>query len=116
MKPWIAVLALAAATPAAAFRLPALPPISGATVTAQGVTLRFPADGCTLKKADLTVAVDKTDGRILVVVARRRPKPTVCAAAASADIAWSFAELGVQPGQSFSLANPLVGPSSTDAP
>jgi len=59
-------------------------------------------------KADLTVAVAKNPPRPLVLFARKHPD--ACAAPATpVEVVYSFEELGLEPEQAFSLANPLGG-------
>jgi hypothetical protein len=95
------------ATPALAYTVPAIEPIYGVTVGPQGVTVRLASHGCTTK-ADLTVAVAKNPPRPLVLFARKRPD--ACNAPATpVDVVYTFEELGLEPGQAFSLANPLGG-------
>jgi len=94
------------ATPALAFTVPAIEPIYGVTVGPQGVTVRLASHGCTTK-ADLTVAVAKNPPRPLVLFARKHPD--ACAASATpVEVVYTFDELGLDPGQAFSLANPLM--------
>ncbi len=94
------------ATPAAAYTVPAIEPIYGVIVGPQGVTVRLVSHGCTTK-ADLTVAVAKNPPRPLVLFARKRPD-TCGAPATPVEVVYSLEELGLAPGQAFSLANPLV--------
>ncbi len=95
------------ATPAAAYPVPAIEPIYGVTVGPQGVTVRLASHGCTTK-ADLTVAVAKNPPRPMVLFARKRPD--ACTAPATpVDVVYTFEELGLEPGEAFSLANPLGG-------
>ncbi len=95
------------ATPALAYTVPPIEPIYGVTVGPQGVTVRLASHGCTTK-ADLTVAVSKDPPRPMVLFARKRPD--ACTAPVTpVEVVYTFEELGLEPGQAFSLANPLGG-------
>ncbi len=110
MKRLIVIAALIAG-PASAFTVPAIEPIYGVTVGKAGVTVRVASNGCT-KKSDLTMAVGKTPPRPMLLVARKHPDTCQSFAAGHAEVVYSFEELGLQPGQPFSLANPLVADPS----
>ena len=108
MRAWLGVTtALVLAGPAAAFTVPAIEPIYAITVGKQSVTVRVASNGCT-RKSDMTVAVGKNPPRPLVLFAHKRPD-TCQTGAGQAEIVYSFEELGLEPGQAFTLANPLVG-------
>jgi hypothetical protein len=98
--------ALLLAGSAAAFTVPEIEPVYGVYVGKDGLTVRV-AGGCT-KKADLTVAVGKNPPRPLVLIARKHAEGCQ-SAPGQAEIVYSLDELGLKPGQAFSLANPLVG-------
>ena len=108
MRVWLVVLG---ALLLAAFTVPDIEPVYGVSVGKQGVTVRLASNGCT-KKSDLTVAVGKNSTRPLVLIARKHPDTCRSFAADRAEVAWSFEELGLEPGQAFSLANPLVADPS----
>lgn len=95
----------------AAFTVPDIEPVYGVTVGKQGVTVRLASNGCT-RKSDLTVAVGKSSARPLLLIARKHPDTCKSFAAGHAEVAWSFEELALEPGQPFSLANPLVADPS----
>ena len=107
MKRVLAALVLFAATPAwASYDIPPIEPVYGVSVGKAGVTVRLASNGCT-KKSDLTTAVSTAPPRPLVLIARRRPD--VCKSAPGVvEIVWSYEDLGLKPGQAFSLANPLT--------
>jgi hypothetical protein len=112
MKRLIAgLLFVAMAAPALAHAAPAILPVHAVSASASGVTVRVPPWGCTPRKSDLTVAVavPKTGGRPLLLIARRRPDDArACSDAVPADITWRYDDLGLDVGQPFALANPLV--------
>jgi hypothetical protein len=95
----------------AAFTVPDIEPVYGVTVGKQGLTVRLASNGCT-KKSDLTVAVGNNPPRPLVLIARKHPDTCKSFAAGHAEVAWSFEDLGLEPGQAFTLANPLVADPS----
>jgi hypothetical protein len=115
MKLPIAGLVLLA-MPLAAFAdtIPAIEPVYGVTTSKAGVTVRLASNGCT-KKGDLTVAVANRPPRPLILVTRKRPDTCQSFAAGHADIAWTWAEVQLQPGQPFSLGNPLTADPSPGA-
>ncbi len=108
MRVWLVVLG---ALLCAAFTVPDIEPIYGVVVGKAGVTVRLASNGCT-KKSDLTVAVSKSSARPLVLIARKHPDTCKSFAAGRAEVVYSFAELGIELGQAFSLANPLVSDPS----
>jgi hypothetical protein len=108
MRVWVVG---AAALLLAAFTVPDIEPVYGVSVGKQGLTVRLASNGCT-KKSDLTVAVGKNPPRPLVLIARKHPDTCKSFAAGHAEVAWSFEELGLEPGQAFSVANPLVADPS----
>ena len=105
MRVWLVVLG---ALLSAAFTVPDIEPVYGVSVGKQGVTIRLASNGCT-KKSDLTVAVSKHPARPLMLIARKHPDTCKSFAAGRAEVVYSFEELGLEPGQAFSLANPLIG-------
>ena len=113
MKRLVVILGLAA-TPACAFTVPAIEPIYGVIVGKTGVTVRLASNGCT-KKSDLTMAVGKNPPRPLLLIARKHPDTCQSFAAGHAEVVYSFEELGLEPGQPFSLANPLTADPSPGA-
>ena len=75
------------------------------------MTIRAPAQGsagCTPTRRNLTVAISKETGQVTLLFA---PRGTAeCRTKGSAaDVRWTYAELGLMPGQGFTVANPLVG-------
>ena len=111
MKLVIAGLLLAMAGPALAYTPPAIMPIHGARASSAGVTIRIARqDGCTPRKSEFTAAVAKTERGALLLIARKHPEAIEeCRAPGpAADILWSFEELGLDPGQSVNLGNPLT--------
>jgi hypothetical protein len=106
MRVLIAALLLMMDSPAVAYSVPDIEPVYGVSVTKDAVTVHMGHAACT-KKSDLTVAVGKTPPRPLILFARKHP--VACADGGQVEIVYSLEELGLQPGQAFSLANPLVG-------
>jgi hypothetical protein len=98
------------AAPAWAFTVPPIMPVHAVSAGAQGVTVRVPSPGCSLQKADLTVAVGKTERGPMLLIARKHPDAVrECRAnLGPTDITWSYEDLGLQPGQPFTVANPLT--------
>jgi hypothetical protein len=103
MKFAAALLLLAA--PALAAEIPGIEPVYGATAASAGVTVRLASNGCT-RKSDLTVALSKGQPRPILLIARKHPD--ACKTPGRAEITWTWDELGLNAGQAFSLANPLV--------
>ncbi len=104
---WLALIA----APALAFTVPPIMPLYAVSANGQGVTVRVPSPGCALRKADLTVAVGKTARGPMLLIAQKHPDAArECRAnLGPSDITWTYAELSLEPGQAFTLANPLVG-------
>ena len=114
MKPVLAALLLLAATPAwASYDIPPIEPVYAVTAGRSGVTVRLASGGCT-RKADLTVALSTKPPRPLLLIARRRPDACRTSPGGAVDVVWSYAELGIKPGQAFSVANPLVAGPTPD--
>lgn len=106
MKRVLTALMLLAASPASADVIPPIEPVYAVSAGPAGVAVRMASKGCT-RKADLTTAISMAPPRPLVLIARRHADP--CQGPAGAvEIVWSYKELGLEPGQAFSLANPLV--------
>jgi hypothetical protein len=103
--------ALLLAGSAFAYAVPDIEPLYGVTAARRTVTVRLASNGCT-KKSDLTAAVSKTAGRTLLLIARKHPDTCRSLAAGHAEVVYSFEELGLDPGQPFTLANPVVGDPS----
>ena len=105
----IAALALAADPPPGG--VPPLMPVYGVSTDGQGVTVQLKPAGCTASKSDFSVAVSKAADRTTILIARRAGAGSLTACTAqprSVVIMWSYDDLGLKPGQPFSLANPLV--------
>ena len=91
--------------------VPPLMPVYGVSAGDEGVTVQLAPAGCDSTKADFTVAISKSVERPTVLIARRRATtaPLACKdQPRTILLAWSYADLGLMPGQPFSLANPLV--------
>jgi hypothetical protein len=112
MRVWLGLLtALTFAGSAAADFVPPIEPIYGISANRQAITIRLASNGCT-KKSDLTVAVGKNPPRPMLLIARKHPDPCRSFAAGHAEIVYSYEELGLDPNQPFTLANPVVGDPS----
>jgi hypothetical protein len=91
--------------------VPALMPVFGVSTNERGVTVDLPPFGCNPVKSDFTVAVSKSADRPTVLFTRRnRANSLVLCKSQPREIAitWTYDDLGLKPGQQFSLANPLV--------
>jgi hypothetical protein len=111
----IATVALVADTPPVLRQppggVPALMPVYGVSTDGRGVTVQLQPAGCNTVKSDFTVAISKAVDRPTILFARRSPTTALVACKAqpsTVEITWSYDDLGLKPGQPFSLANPLV--------
>jgi len=110
----IAALALTAAPPssgASSGGVPALMPVYGVSTDGRGVTVQLQPAGCATLKSDFTVAISKAVDRPTILIARRGAGRSLVACQTQpreVAITWSYDDLGLKPGQPFSLANPLV--------
>ena len=91
--------------------VPPIEPIYGVEVGRQTITLRLASNGCT-QKSDLTAAVAKSAVRPMLLIARKHPDACRSATAGRAIVVYSFKELGLDPDQPFTLANPLAADPS----
>ena len=90
---------------------PVLMPVYGVDTNDRGVTVRLRPFSCNPLKSDFTVAISKSAERATLLFARRSPTNDLVACAAlprMVAMTWSYDDLGLRPGQPFSLANPLV--------
>ena len=115
MAPLIVALTLAADTPPILRQprggVPALMPVYGVSTDGRGVTVQMQPAGCNTLKSDFTVAISKAVDRPTILFARRSPTTSLVVCKAQpreVEITWSYDDLGLRPGQPFSLANPLV--------
>lgn len=119
MVPLFAVLAFAADAPLLRepparqppAGVPELMAIYGVSTDAKGVTVQLRPAGCNTVKSDFTVAIAKAVDRPTILFARRSAVSSLVACKAqprSVELTWSYDDLGLKPGQPFSLANPLV--------
>ena len=91
------------ATPA----YPELETLLDAEVGRQGLTCTVASRGCA-RREDFTFVVDRSDGRQAgLAVARRRVETCPGAAATRAAFTFSYAEIGLRPGDRFYLLNPM---------
>src|SRR5215469_6746652 len=103
----IAALALAANPPAAS-GVPALMPVYGVTPDSRGVTVEMQPAGCNTVKSDFTVAISRAVERPTILFTRRSASSSLEACKAqphTVALTWSYDDLGLKPGQPFSLAN-----------
>jgi hypothetical protein len=113
MRMKLLIAALLLATPAFADVIPPIIPVYGVHADANGVVLRLPPQGsgkCMPTREMMTVAVAKNRDIATLLVARKRPQdPLECRASGpAADLRWTYSELGLDAGQPFRLANPVV--------
>jgi hypothetical protein len=91
--------------------VPQLMPVYGVSTDSRGVTIQLQPAGCNTLKSDFTVAISKAVDRPTLLFARRSATGSLVACKAlprEVAITWSYEDLGLKPGQPFSLANPLV--------
>ena len=91
--------------------VPQLLPVYGVSADDRGLTVQLTPIGCNSTKADFTVAISKSAERPTVLIARRRAttSPLACKdQPRTILVSWTYADLGLKPGEPFSLANPLV--------
>lgn len=103
MVPLIAALALGG--------VPPLMPVYGVSTDAKGVTVSLQPAGCNTLKSDFTVAIAKSAERPTILLARRSSASSLVVCKAQPHvvaITWTYDDLGLKPGQPFSLANPIV--------
>ncbi len=101
-----AVLAVTAG-PALSQAPQGLMPVYGLMVNAAGVTVRVPASAC-VHKSDFTVAVLKRDPQSMVLFTPKRPQGCGPVGPGHTDLTYALDDLGLKPGDSFILANPLA--------
>ncbi len=109
MVPLIAALALAADPPSGG--APPLMPVYGVSTDGRGVTVELQPAECNTVKSDFTVAISKAAERPTILFTRRSAASSLVACKAqprTVALTWSYDDLGLRPGQPFSLANPLV--------
>ena len=84
-----------------------LEPLVSAEVRADALVISVISTGCTAKE-DIAWFVEKAGGKAAVAFGRR--KIDICKAAPQPmEIAFSYAELGLKPGQAVAIVNPLAG-------
>jgi hypothetical protein len=104
----IALIAAAAVTSGGA---PPLMPVYGVSTDSRGVTVELQPAGCNTVKSDFTVAISRAVDRPTILFARRSASSSLVACKdqpRTVALTWSYDDLGLKPGQPFSLANPLV--------
>lgn len=110
MKRLLAGALFVLAVPCAGHAVPAILAVHGVRADRDGLTVRAPAlspGACTPTRQNMTIAVSKEAGGVTLLVAPRGSAE--CGARGGpADVHWSYEELGLKPGQPFSLANPLA--------
>ncbi len=85
---------------------PGLEPV-GVMAGRDGLILRLASKGCTVK-ADIVFRVDRADGRAVIAFARRRLETCRFGAVGTADLAFSYEELGLKRGERVAVANPRL--------
>lgn len=107
----IALIAAAAAAAHPAGGVPQLMPVYGVSTDGRGVTVELQPAGCNTLKSDFTVAISRAVDRPTILFTRRSASSSLAACKApprTVALTWSYEDLGLKPGQPFSLANPLV--------
>lgn len=107
----IALIAAAAAAAQLAAGVPPLMPVYGVSTDGRGVTVELQPAGCNTLKSDFTVAISRAVDRPTILFTRRSASSSQAACKApphAVALTWSYEDLGLKPGQPFSLANPLV--------
>jgi hypothetical protein len=84
-----------------------LMPLYSVSVTASGVAVHVPADSCA-HKSDFTVAVLKRDPQSMVLITPKRAQSCGLVGPGHTELTYSLEELGLQPGERFTLGNPLA--------
>ncbi len=83
-----------------------LEPLLSAEVRADTLVIRVTSTGCTSKE-DMAWFVERAGARVAVAFGRK--KMDACKAAPRPmEIAFSYAELGLKPGQAVAIVNPLA--------
>lgn len=83
-----------------------LEPLISAEVRADTLIIRVTSTGCTAKE-DIVWFVEKAGGKAAVAFGRK--KLDACKAAPQPmEIAFTYAELGLKPGQAVAIVNPLA--------
>ncbi len=84
-----------------------LMPVYGVSVTSDGVTVRIPANACG-RKSDFEVAVLKRAPQSMVLLSPKHAQRCGQAGPGHVELTYSLDELGLKPGESFVLGNPLT--------
>ena len=100
--------ALLAAAPGEAF--PELEPLLTAHAGPDALTIRVTSKGCAAK-ADFVFRVDRKDGHAVVAFARRRVE-TCKGPAGSAELRFTYDELGLTHADRIVIANKVLSPSA----
>jgi hypothetical protein len=100
--------ALMTAAPGEAF--PELEPLLAASAGPDALTIRVVSKGCAAK-ADFVFRVDRKDGHAVVAFARRRLE-TCKGAAGSAELRFTYDELGLTHADRIVIANKVLSPSA----
>ncbi len=84
-----------------------LMPVYGVSVTSSGVTVRIPANAC-VRKSDFEVAVLKRAPQSMVLLSPKHAQRCGPAGPGHAELSYGLDELGLKPGETFVLGNPLT--------
>jgi hypothetical protein len=76
----------------------------------EGLTIRVKTAGCTAK-ADFAVYVERRGGSVGVAFGRKQVETCKPAIPGQADLAFSWAELGLAPSTPVLVLNPMAGPA-----
>ncbi|WP_269716259.1 hypothetical protein [Caulobacter sp. NIBR2454] len=87
---------------------PSLERLIAFVVTRDSVMARVNSNGCT-SKADFGTVVRKDGTRARVSLTRKREDNCRALVASTADLTWTYAELGLEPGGEVRILNPFAG-------
>jgi hypothetical protein len=91
---------------------PELEPLNAVVATRKGLTLRLPAHDCA-KKADFAWYIERRGDVTTVAFARKRLNPCRRPRGASLEIAFTYAEMGLDPAAPLVVLNPLAAPEKS---
>ncbi|MDB5431067.1 MAG: hypothetical protein JWP35_2183 [Caulobacter sp.] len=84
-----------------------LEPLYGVSAARDALTIRVASGGCT-RKEDFAFYVDRRDGAVRLAFGRKRMDICKSFAAGHADLAFTWAELGLEPNAAVFIANPVT--------
>lgn len=84
---------------------PELESLLDVATTREGLTIRVASKGCAVR-GDFVFRVDRAGGRAVVAFARRRLETCRFGETGTADLVFSYEELGIRRGERIVIANP----------